>query len=228
MKCDQCRDGYLIVKLGKKEEKEKKYFLGCTNYKTDNTGCGNIIWKRQYYEMMGYSPDDENENNSSTINAAGYSKKAPPVSRRSPGEKQYYPAIPKKTFKESIQYRGSDLNETSHTVLSALNHISRDFFFGIVVLADVLAGRYSQKIGQHGLNRVPEFGALADMNRADITAIIQFLIDNKFILRTRGQYPVLHPTYEGLHYDTVMTETLLKKLKMLLETEDAGTTYYDR
>ena len=29
MKCDQCRDGYLIVKPAK----DNNYFLGCTNYK---------------------------------------------------------------------------------------------------------------------------------------------------------------------------------------------------
>lgn len=42
MKCDQCRDGYLIVKEGKTEP-----LLGCTNYKPDKTGCNN-------YMTMGY------------------------------------------------------------------------------------------------------------------------------------------------------------------------------
>ncbi|MCD8206935.1 MAG: UvrD-helicase domain-containing protein, partial [Bacteroidales bacterium] len=35
MKCSQC-DGYLIVK---KSKKTNSYFLGCTNYKEDGTGC---------------------------------------------------------------------------------------------------------------------------------------------------------------------------------------------
>lgn len=36
IKCDQCKDGYLIVKPGKDN---RPPFLGCTNYKHDGTGC---------------------------------------------------------------------------------------------------------------------------------------------------------------------------------------------
>ena len=44
MKCDKCRDGYLIVKDGKGSGP----FLGCTNYKQDKTGCNNYITKDNY------------------------------------------------------------------------------------------------------------------------------------------------------------------------------------
>lgn len=43
LKCEQCRDGYLIVKEGGVEP-----FLGCTNYKADKTGC-NCIMTKHYY-----------------------------------------------------------------------------------------------------------------------------------------------------------------------------------
>ena len=43
LKCDQCKDGYLIVKKG-----NDGAFLGCTNYKADKTGCGRYM-NRQYY-----------------------------------------------------------------------------------------------------------------------------------------------------------------------------------
>lgn len=36
--CDKCKDGYLIVKQNRKN---KSFFLGCTNYKEDKTGCNN-------------------------------------------------------------------------------------------------------------------------------------------------------------------------------------------
>lgn len=48
MKCDKCRDGYLIVKEGKSLP-----FLGCTNYKSDNTGCNNMISKEYYLRFYG-------------------------------------------------------------------------------------------------------------------------------------------------------------------------------
>lgn len=46
MKCDKCRDGYMIVKEGKGEP-----FLGCTNYKIDRTGCNNMISKDAYLHL---------------------------------------------------------------------------------------------------------------------------------------------------------------------------------
>ncbi len=47
LKCDQCRDGYLIVKEG-----SGAAFLGCTNYKPDKSGCNNTLTRAQYLERM--------------------------------------------------------------------------------------------------------------------------------------------------------------------------------
>lgn len=50
-KCDKCRDGYLIVKKG------ANYFLGCTNYKKDGSGCGRVMGLEEYSALKAY--DDE-------------------------------------------------------------------------------------------------------------------------------------------------------------------------
>lgn len=42
-KCDHCQDGYLVVKSG-----NNNFFLGCTNYKSDKTGCGRTLSFEQY------------------------------------------------------------------------------------------------------------------------------------------------------------------------------------
>lgn len=42
LKCNLCKDGYLIVKKG------KDYFLGCTCYRPDRTGCNNVMSKEYY------------------------------------------------------------------------------------------------------------------------------------------------------------------------------------
>lgn len=42
-KCDCCRDGFLVVKSA-----SKNYFLGCTNYKADKTGCSRSLNLEQY------------------------------------------------------------------------------------------------------------------------------------------------------------------------------------
>ncbi len=43
-KCDRCKDGYLIVK-----KSNNIPVLGCTNYKTDGTGCDRLM-SREYYK----------------------------------------------------------------------------------------------------------------------------------------------------------------------------------
>lgn len=47
LKCGCCQDGYLIVKEG-----VKSYFLGCTNYNADKTGCNNTMTREQYLRMI--------------------------------------------------------------------------------------------------------------------------------------------------------------------------------
>lgn len=51
LKCDQCRDGYLIVKRDRNGEKDP--FLGCTKYQSDGTGCNSVVTEREYYDLMG-------------------------------------------------------------------------------------------------------------------------------------------------------------------------------
>ena len=50
LKCDKCRDGYLIVKEGKGEP-----FLGCTNYKADRSGCNNVMTRDYYLKHAQFS-----------------------------------------------------------------------------------------------------------------------------------------------------------------------------
>lgn len=53
IKCDQCRDGYLIVKVGKDVNTEKNVaFLGCTNYTDDKKGCNRTMSYKEYKKLM--------------------------------------------------------------------------------------------------------------------------------------------------------------------------------
>lgn len=52
IKCDQCRDGYLIVKEGKPGKNgEKNSFLGCTNYTDDKKGCNRMMNYKEYKNL---------------------------------------------------------------------------------------------------------------------------------------------------------------------------------
>jgi DNA helicase IV len=206
MKCDKCRDGYMIVKPAKNGD----YFLGCTNYKADKTGCGNIIWKQTYYEQQGYEPDTVKRPELSlslqkTDEPKSAEHESPPVD-----------ALPENIAKPRLEncplYKGHDLNETVWTVLNCLNHISADYFYGVTMLTDILRGTTSDRIVKFGLDKTDEYAALSDLDRDDITSIIYWLIAGHYILRTREKYPTLHPTYEGTHYSQYITAEQLKKL----------------
>lgn len=52
LKCDACRDGYLIVKKGKATSKnDGNMFLGCTNYKPDGSGCNRMMTYTEYKKI---------------------------------------------------------------------------------------------------------------------------------------------------------------------------------
>lgn len=50
LKCDQCKDGYLIVKKGK-----NKPFLGCTKYTADGKGCNRMMTYKEYMDLIKLS-----------------------------------------------------------------------------------------------------------------------------------------------------------------------------
>ena len=209
MKCDQCRDGYLIVKPGK----ENQYFLGCTNYNKNGTGCGRYITPSYYYEMCKLSPDPapaktfpkaKNILPKNTENSKLQIKTAKP-------EYQEPNNIEKANIKP-VFYAKKDLNDVLHTVLQCLSHISDKKYYGVSVLVDVLRGSQSKKIMDACLNHITEYASLKEIDRESLVAIIEWAIDNHFILQTKGMYPVLHPTYEGTHYNETITANKLKKL----------------
>ncbi len=57
LKCDECKDGYLIIKQGKRKDpnddnSERYMFLGCTNYTSDGKGCNRMMTYKQYREII--------------------------------------------------------------------------------------------------------------------------------------------------------------------------------
>lgn len=46
-KCDWCHDGFLIVKKSNND-----FFLGCTNYKPDRSGCGRMLNRVHYHSWL--------------------------------------------------------------------------------------------------------------------------------------------------------------------------------
>lgn len=84
-------------------------------------------------------------------------------------------------------------------------------------MISVLRGGNRKQIVKHKLNAVPEYGMYSNMSRDDMRAIVQWMIDNHYMLKTKAKYPVLHPTYNGNHFNEFITKKQLNDLKKYLE-----------
>lgn len=220
-KCDKCRDGYLVVKQGK----DSGFFLGCTNYKSNGTGCNKMLNKKYFYEQMGYEMEERAiQQEEQTVKVKEVSKlqthtvsykKETVVNRQL---KNDYIDIIRADIKP-VMYENYDLNDLLFTVVKALQNVSETRYYGITVFIEVLKGIDSKRIFENRLDKIPEFGFLKDMPYDTVKAVIEWMIAEHLILKTKEKYPVLHSTYEGLHYSEVITAGDLEKLKKYLEEE---------
>lgn len=220
-KCDKCRDGYLIIKAGKYDG----YFLGCTNYKNDGTGCDKCVSKKYFYEQMGYPLEEFSQVETGISVKAGGENLITNVNANKETSAKVDDTRPSdyveivKADINPVMLEGFDLNNVVFVILKALQDISIVRYYGTNMLVDILKGLLTERIENSKLNEIPEFGELKDMPRHHVQAVIEWLISQHMILKTKEKYPVLHSTYLGLHYAEVMTLGKLKKLKFYIEDE---------
>lgn len=205
MKCDCCRDGYLVAKRTKED-----YVLGCTNYKIDGTGCNNVLARQNYNKMKGRTKR-KIESSIVVKGEEDYVKKRP--------EELIDTVVLKKPEIESVFYKDQSLNEAIHNILLTLQHMSKHKFYGKSMLLDVVRGQETERILKDGLNMIPGYGSLVKLEREELYVIIDWMLTEHMMLRTKENYPVLHPTHEGMHYSDSLTTGKLKKLKTRLENE---------
>ncbi|MBR2987321.1 MAG: UvrD-helicase domain-containing protein [Clostridia bacterium] len=219
MKCEDCKSGYLIIK----HKKDGDYFLGCTNYLPSGEGCNRSLSKIAYYDLYKLSASPSP---AVVFKRTSTSKPTPVISQTklsvttNPASDNTSSVIPTANVK-SVVYRDTDLNNMVHTVLQCVSHISQKRFYGINVLVDVLRGARSQKIQEMKLYELTEYGALKHIERETLITLVDWLIENHYLLKTKGQYPVLHITFNGTHYNEKITAQQLKKLYSVLNDSSA-------
>lgn len=243
MKCTDCRDGYLIVKSGGKGG----HFLGCSNYKKDRTGCGRTLSMKDYYKKMGYEWTEDRNEKSPDPASSGRGRGT--VENNRPAEKkESKPAAVKDTARDGggqknweqemldqaapnvhpkeryPEYKGHSVYQIAETALQALVHITDKHYFGVLVLVGVLCGSNTEQIRKHHLNAAAEYDALGFLSREEVTEVICWLIDKKYILQTKGRYPVLHITNMGLTYREHFTPRNMKSLEERLNSGTDGAT----
>ena len=183
MKCDQCTDGYLIVRHSQKNG----YFLGCTNYSKDGKGCHHTMDAKQYYGLMHISYEEIKQPDR-------------PVS--------VMPVLQKNTASDIV-----DAYDMARVILECISALSLMKFYNKETVTDVLQGASTTVIQKDKLQNIPQYGVLQHRHRQVILDCIEFLLQNHFLLQTKHtRYPVLHMTYEGNHYAEYMTDTMVKRL----------------
>ena len=234
-KCDKCRDGYLIVKQGR----DKDFFLGCTNYKANGTGCSRMISKQAYYSQMGYKMEAPSADhlmsyatwisnaveNTSTVESEAQKEASVKSNQKTQvpqGEIKWnakdddFVKVVRADVKP-VLYGEIDLNDVVFNIVKALQNVSRIKFYGITVFCEVLCGAENKRIQDNRLDKIPEYGIYKNLPVDTVRTVVDWMISEHYILKTKGKYPVLHSTYEGLHYSESITEGKLKKLKKQLE-----------
>lgn len=245
-KCDKCRDGYLIVKKKYRKNNTVDYFLGCTNYKSDGTGCNRTMDPGEYYMTNGIDPVIE-INNGKTDESARNTERSTTESMRdtfasdTKHEESIETSAIRRVEEEELkrgeepviaEYKDYDLFKLAKVVVSCLVNISEISFFDISTLISVLTGNSVKNVQQYNLDQVPEYGACKSLTRDELRAVIQWLLDNHFMIKTKENYPKLHPTYESNNFDDTMEQSMLKKLKSYLEDptrevfDDLGRPFY--
>ncbi len=233
LKCDKCADGYLVVK----HTEGKQPFLGCTNFTRDGKGCSNFMTMKAYYSLYNLKeePADngiheikpaqpiKKEQNTMFSQNVKYSDTIKPVKAgiteeftTSDQTKVAEPANTvtndKQQIQDAIYLNGLNMMEIIGTVLHCVTEISKKHFFGTTVLLNVLRGSSNKKIQEYKLHETFEYGKLACIEREELEMIVEWLISNKFLLRRNSKYPVLHITYNGLHYEEMINNAQLKNL----------------
>ncbi len=223
MKCDHCYDGYLIAKPGK----ENSYFLGCTNYKRDGRGCNNFVSQQKCYELLHLTPEPAKSvdfKKAINIKPKKYRVKDQQAENKVENRdaenvamKELVIVETKQANDKEVLYKGHNLNNVIITILQCVANISKFHFYGVTTIVDILRGSQREKLKRVGLDNIEEYGKLASVPRDDLNLIIDWMIEKHYLLRTRGNYPVIHMTYDGYHYNETVTVATLVNLKRKLE-----------
>ena len=230
MKCPDCYDGYLVVKTPKNGAQS---FLGCSNYKNNGHGCNKTLSMRDYYKMMKYDPaeldqttyehnvlrEQNNAHHEQEIDDQVKKEGISTTAQNKSAQKENWEKdiIEKTKLKEIDESRYPVFNhhsilEIAETVLHCQVNISAKKYYSSTILVRTLHGSSDQRILQDKLNLVPEYGKLSYMDRKDVRKVVSWLIDKHYFFETKGTYPVLHITNEGLHYKEHMTPQNMKYL----------------
>ena len=89
-----------------------------------------------------------------------------------------------------------DITVEAQKILSAVTRVERQYHssLGIVAIVQMLRGSRDQRVLQLGLDKLPTYGIMAGVDRMQIRAYIDYLVEQGYLLLDGADYPVLRTT----------------------------------
>ncbi len=103
-----------------------------------------------------------------------------------------------------------DVTTEAQKILSGVTRVERSFrsALGETLIVRMLHGSKDQRVLELGLDKLPTYGALQNVDRPTIRSYIDFLIEQEYLYLTEGEYPVLRTTEKAkdvlFHGETVV------------------------
>lgn len=187
--------------------------MNCQNLSRGSMNSQDANYENMNYEGMNYQ--SMNNRNPQAARESGEGKQPPHTN----WEKERMEETKTKKVDQSRypHYRNHSLLDIAGTALQCLVSISAKKYYSATILVRTLSGSSDKRILQDKLNLLPEYGNLSWLDRGSIRKTVKWLIDKHYILETKGAYPVLHITNEGLHYKEHMTPGNMRSLLSLLD-----------
>ena len=89
-----------------------------------------------------------------------------------------------------------DITVEAQKILSAVTRVDRQYRsgLGIVLIVRMLRGSRDQRVLQLGLDRMPTYGIMSSVDRMQIRAYIDYLVEQDYLYLDGTDYPVLRTT----------------------------------
>ena len=89
-----------------------------------------------------------------------------------------------------------DITTEAQKILSGVTRVERKYrkSLGVTLIVRMLHGSKEQRVAELGLDELPTYGALKDVDRATIRSYIDHLTEQGYLVLTEGDYPVLRTT----------------------------------
>lgn len=88
-----------------------------------------------------------------------------------------------------------DITIESQKIVSCVYRLrQRNQMFGKIMITDILRGSNNKKIKRWGLDTLSTYGIMADTPVRKIRSIIDYLIEDNYLMLTNDKFPVINPT----------------------------------